>query len=283
MIEMLWRRAMESNDRATPERRAQFERDLEAEVSRIGEIKVRQHYAADIAGRIRSLFGHARAAGRRFSLPGFIRQRAASEGMSPRRRGWAAPKPWELVQPASPELKASARKSHSRQAAERRESAILSAVINHPPLLDDFAEVFAELEFSAAELDSLRREIIDIAALEASLDAASLRKYLLCRGFGPLLERIDRQFRRLKEWFVLPDAAASDVRTGFRQMVALHRKTVTLARELMVAEAALAEDPSEENLKVLNEIREQMRSQAGEEALIDGFGAESGRPQGPVA
>jgi DNA primase len=132
-------------------------------------------------------------------------------------------------------------------------------------------------------LDSLRREIIDIAALEASLDAAYLRDHLHRKGFGPLLERIEMQFRRLREWFVLPDAAANDVRTGFRQMVALHRKTVTLAKDLKLAEAVLADHPSEENLKVLNEIREQMRSSAGEEALIDGFGEESGRPQGPVA
>ena len=124
---------------------------------------------------------------------------------------------------------------------------------------------------------------LDIAALEASLDAAGLRTQLDRKGFGPLLERLDLDFRRLREWFVLPDAAANDVRTGFRQMVALHRKTVTLARELTLAEAALAEHPTDENLKVLNEIREQMRSSAGEEALIDGFGEESGRPQGPVA
>lgn len=193
------------------------------------------------------------------------------------------PKPWELVQPASLELKTLARKSQSRQSAERRERAILMAIVNHPRLLDDFAEIFAEIEFSARELDSLRREIIDIAALEASLDAALLRDHLHRKGFGPLLERIDIQFQRLREWFVMPDAAASDVRTGFRQMVALHRKSVTLARELEAAEGMLAEQPSEENLKVLNEIREQMRSAAGEEALIDGFGEDSGRPQGPVA
>jgi DNA primase len=66
-------------------------------------------------------------------------------------------------------------------------------------------------------------------------------------------------------------------------MVALHRKAVTLARDLKQAEAKLAEHPTDENLKVLNEIRDQVRSAAGEEALIDGFGEQSGRPQGPVA
>lgn len=287
MVEMLWRRALDGNDRSTPERRAQFERDLEAEVARIGDGKVRQYYGADVGRRIRSLFGAAPAKRWRVPFPGAgsgkfsgsMGQGRARGG----RKGFSFPKPWELAQPASLELKALARHAPSRQSAERRERAILMAIVNHPRLLDDFAEIFAEIEFSARELDSLRREIIDIAALEASLDAACLRDHLHRKGFGPLLERIEMQFRRLREWFLLPDAAANDVRTGFRQMVALHRKTVTLAKDLKLAEAALADHPSEENLKVLNEIREQMRSSAGEEALIDGFGEESGRPQGPVA
>jgi DNA primase len=281
MIEMLWRRALEANDRATPERRAQFERGLEEEVSRIGDSKVKQYYGAEVGQRIRSLFGTGEARRFRPRLAAFRKVQAGGRG--PRRGGWVFPKPWEVAQPPSLELKALARKTQSRQAAERREKAILLALVNHPHLLDHFAESFAELDFSAPELDRLKGEIIDIAALEASLDAAGLRDQLDRKGFGPLLERLDLEFTRLREWFVLPDAAANDVRTGFRQMVALHRKSVILARELNLAEAALAEHPTDENLKVLNEIREQMRSAAGEEALIDGFGEESGRPQGPVA
>jgi len=283
MIEMLWRRAVESNDRSTPERRAQFERELEAEVAQIGDHKVRQYYAADVGRRIRQLFGTVPQRGWRTPFPGMGRKLSAVTAKNRSGRGWTMPKPWELVQPASFELKALAQRGQSRQAAERRERAILMAIVNHPRLLDDFAEVFAELEFSGAELDRLKREIIDIAALEASLDAATLRDHLHRKGFGPLLDRTDSQFQRLREWFVLPEAAANDVRTGFRQMVALHRKAVTLAKDLRLAEAALAEHPTDENLKVLNEIRDQVRSAAGEEALIDGFGEESGRPQGPVA
>jgi DNA primase len=283
MIEVLWRRALAGNDRSTPERRAQFERALESEIQRIGDSKVRQHYAADVAGRVRALFGGPPSPRRwRSPLPGF-KARPGLGFQGGGRRGWVPPKPWEYAQPASFELKALARAGRSRQSAERRERAIMLAVVNHPELLQDFTESLAEIEFSTPALDSLRRDIIDIAALEASLDSAALRNHLERKGFGPLLERIEIQFERLKEWFVLPEAAVKDVRTGFRQMVALHRKTVTLARELDAAEAALADHPSDENLKVLNEIREQMRSAIGEEALIEGFGEDSGRPQGPVA
>jgi DNA primase len=61
-------------------------------------------------------------------------------------------------------------------------------------------------------------------------------------------------------------------------MIALHRKTVTLERELRVAEAAFAADPTEENLNALSAVREQLSSHAGSEAQIEGFGIASGRP-----
>ena len=280
MSEILWRRALAGNDRSTPERRARFERDLEREVERINDGKVRQHYAADIAARLQSLWGgNAPRRGRQWAYPS--RAPVARGRFEPGRRN--LPRAWEMVTPASPELKALSGRGAHRLTTERRERLILLTVVNHPRLLDEFAEAFAELEFSSRELDSLRREIIDIAALEASLDADLLRNHLDRKGFGPLLGRIETQFERFREWFALPDAAAEDVRTGFRQMVALHRKSVTLSRELKVAEDSLAHDPSDENLKVLNEIREQLRSATGEEALIEGFGEASGRPQGPVA
>jgi DNA primase len=61
-------------------------------------------------------------------------------------------------------------------------------------------------------------------------------------------------------------------------MIALHRKTITLERELKAAEAVFVADPTEENLTALMAVREQMSSHAGQEAQIEGFGAASGRP-----
>ena len=93
-----------------------------------------------------------------------------------------------------------------------------------------------------------------------------------------MLDRLEDQAKRLNEWFLGSGAAHDDARTGLRQMIALHRKTVTLERELKAAEAAFVVDPKEENLNALNAVREQLSSQAGAEAQIAGFGAASGRP-----
>jgi DNA primase len=93
---------------------------------------------------------------------------------------------------------------------------------------------------------------------------------------------MEAQARRLNEWFLGSAAAHDDARTGLRQMIALHRKSVTLDRELRAAEAAFAEDPSEDNLNTLNAVREELSSHAGAEAQIEGFGQASGRPAGDI-
>ncbi len=127
-----------------------------------------------------------------------------------------------------------------------------------------------------ASLTRSGAQIIDIAALAEGLDGSAIKDHLNDRGFGPLLARLESQAIRLNEWFLDPGAASADARTGLRQMFALHRKSVTLDRELKAAEAAFAADPTEENLAVLNQIREELASHAGSEAQIEGFGEASG-------
>jgi DNA primase len=57
----------------------------------------------------------------------------------------------------------------------------------------------------------------------------------------------------------------------------LHRKAGTLHKELKDAEAALAAEPSEANLARLVDIQAELANSDGIAALIDGFGASSGR------
>jgi len=155
-------------------------------------------------------------------------------------------------------------------------------VINHPALLDDMVELFAEMSFASPVLDSLRREILDIAALSEGLDSGQLRDQLEARGRAGDVRHVVARANRLRLWFIEPDAALKDVIVGFRQLLGRHRKTATLERELTAAEARLADDPTEENLQHLNEIREQLLSTTDEEASVEGFGASSGRPADQV-
>ena len=165
-----------------------------------------------------------------------------------------------------------------QKGAERRERMIVLTLINHPELLHEFIGQFAELELTTRELDSIRTQIIDSAALGFGLDGTDLKGHLIATGLGPLLDRLETQAKRLNEWFLGSGAAQDDARTGLRQMIALQRKTVTLERELRAAEAVFIADPTEENLNALTVVREQLSSHAGAESRIAGFGAASGRP-----
>ena len=60
-------------------------------------------------------------------------------------------------------------------------------------------------------------------------------------------------------------------------IVTLHRKARTLNRELKDAERALGDDPSEANLAWIRDVQNRLAALEGTEALIEGFGASSGR------
>ena len=119
---------------------------------------------------------------------------------------------------------------------------------DQPPWVDfDHLDTLCELEFGSDELNSMRRQIIDIAALQEGLDGRMLRDHLSARGYGAAIVRMEAQAGRLNSWFVFPDAALADAGTGLSQMLALYRKTVTLERELKIAERVLAEETTEGN------------------------------------
>ena len=273
LSDILWQRALDGNDRSTPERRAQFERDLRNLVNVIGDDVVKKHYLADIGARLQALWQPANGEWR---MANRGRPRSPRSPFDTRHSPFA--KPWDIAQPASAQLKRLAASSSFHRGAERRERMIVLSVINHPELLNEFLDEIAGLELTTPELDSVRTQIIDSAALGFGLDGTDLRSHLIAKGLGSLLDRLETQAKRLNEWFLGSGAAQDDARTGLRQMIALHRKTVTLERELRVAEAAFAADPTEENLNALNAVREQLSSHAGAEAQIEGFGIASGRP-----
>jgi DNA primase len=259
LSEVLWRRALDANDRLTPERKARFETELLAQCAGIADQSVRTHYLADMRRRLRELWYQApspdRRTGRRLRFP--------------------------VQSEVSRELKTMVG-AGSDAARQRREGTIILAMINHPELISSHLDTLCELELDVPELDSMRRQIIDIAALHEGLDGRRLRDHLSARGYGAAIVRIEAQASRLNSWFVLPDAALADAETGLSQMLALYRKTVTLERELKIAERVLAEDTTEGNLRRLNDIREELRSATGTEVAVEGFGAASGRSQRPV-
>jgi DNA primase len=105
-----------------------------------------------------------------------------------------------------------------------------------------------------------------------------MRVAIAARDLGALLARVEQAITHPSDWPASKEAAAEDVSLWWTHVVSLHRKSRTLHKELKDAEQALGNEPNEENLAWLRDIQARLAALDGAEALIDGFGAPSGRP-----
>ena len=110
------------------------------------------------------------------------------------------------------------------------------------------------------------------------LGREALAGELTRRGFADVLKRIEHTLTPPAVWGARPQAAASDVLLTWKQLIALHRQWHSLTRELKDAETALGQDNTEANYARLRDVKARLASLEGTEALIEGFGASSGRP-----
>jgi DNA primase len=193
---------------------------------------------------------------------------------------YQGPSPRDRVPPPSQRLATSSIVRGFRASLPPREALILTAVLNHPWLLDAHAEELAELEFRHPEADRLRRALLDAEAghSHAPMSPEMLREAVTATGFGATLARVEGALTHFSDWPARPEAAADDVGRWWDHVVTLHRKQRTLNRELKDAERALGTEPSEENLHWLKDVQERLTALEGSEALIEDFGVLSGRP-----
>ena len=149
LAEVLWMRETEAGGFDTPERRAALEARVAEVTAAIGDEAVRRYYRQDFGDRaapaVRADARRDRASRPRATLgrAGRRPQRRIARG----RRGRAAPAVFAGDEPyvvASPQLAASPLHRGHRAAIPRREALILQTALNHPWLLHDHLEEFAE-------------------------------------------------------------------------------------------------------------------------------------------
>jgi len=275
LIAVLWMRETESGDFSTPERRAALESRLADLLRHIADKRVRRHYGEDIAARLKRLWqGEAGAAparqSGRYERPGQPRLRT---GRHPSRRN--ADPPW-MAAAASESLKSSPL-VRGVSLARSREALLLRTLLNHPWLLEQYAELISALSFRDQQFARLRDQMLNLQAGDKDLDSGALHTQLSREDNGAALEQVSRALTHKSDWFAEPGASHSDVETGWRQIVALHRRSVELERELAAAERAFQAEESEQALARLYDIRRQLSNLEGTEAVIEGYGAGSGR------
>jgi DNA primase len=283
LADMLWARETEGHTFATPERRAALEARINEVTSGIADDSVRKYYRQDFNARLSQFFAPAQAPRGNF-------QRGQGQGQNWRERGnsnWqprnGAPQrpaiggkntPYVVV---SQQLASSPVHRGHRTAVPKREALILQAALNYPWLLHDHLEELASLEFHHADAERLKGALIDIAAHAAAPDAEAIKAELAGRNLTETMERIGASITTQSVWGARPDAAPEDVLVTWQQLVALHRQWHSLTRELKDAEQALGQDNSEANYLRLRDVKARLARMDGTEALIEGFGASSGR------
>jgi len=268
LVEMLWLREIESARLDTPEQRAALEKRIGELLQQIADETVRRYYRDDFRSRLARLFSPEQG---RAAAP----RREARE-FRPRQPGRTLPS--RVATTRSPNLANSPILRGHHAAVPPREVLILLAVLNHPWLLSDHAEEFAELELVHADAVALRKAVLEAAARGDISDPKALAEMLEAAGAVPVRTRMERAISHGADWEIRPESAPGDVLAWWHQIVSLHRRKRTLSRELREAERAFGAEPTEANQARLLDLHERLAILDGTEALIEGFGAQSGRP-----
>jgi DNA primase len=303
LASMLWTRETEGHSFDTPERRAALDARINEVTNGIADESVRKYYRQDFQDRLRQFFAPAQNQG--YAQRGNFQQRGqgGAQGSNWREnaggqnsggkfgskfggkfggKNFGGNRP-EVGSRNTPYVVVSQQMATSplhrgfRTSVPLREALILQAAINHPWLLHDHLEELSQLEFRHPEAERLKAALIDIAAHAAAADSAGINAELAARSLTEIARRIEAAITTSSVWGARPDAAPEDVLVTWQQLVALHRQGQALVKELKDAELALGHEPSEANYLALRDVKNRLERMDGTEALIEGFGASSGR------
>ena len=282
LVDVLFEREWAGRDWSTPERRAGLEKALKTLISQIEDESVRAHYRQALGQRLRAAWGEpvdgrgaprdgAGARGgaggnRSGSWPraGALGTRSGPSGALRRGPGGRAFPPslgqgTERVNPSSSLRKSALVSSEGPQTAHR-EAVLIKAVLNHPWLIEDQAEVLADLPFTSSALSGLRDAILSAHALDNSLDTESLRTHLNKSSVGKVLSLVERSVSHKCDRFAEPQAGRSEVADGWRHALAMHERHVGLQQSLEAAERAWHDDRSEVSFARICDLKRQLEA-----------------------
>jgi len=189
LSQVLWRAETEDKDFSTPERRAGLERSLGEIVGAIGDGKIADYYRRDFEQRVYDAFKRRAAPPERQTwkndrfTPRYARTGRAGERPRPGQPGGG-----ETVSTA---VKASMLARSGRHGARHvKEFEIAALLLAEPALAERHGEMLAELPFSDASLDSLRQQLLNLAASGSRLEKQGLENHLVRLGMAETVERL---------------------------------------------------------------------------------------------
>ena len=230
LSDIIW--SMETRDRDfnTPERIAGLEKRLEDRALSVADRKVQYQYKEFFRNKLREMkdsISSIQRSGNRYKKPfefrGYNRgEHSRTTSMANFSRGRRSP----------------------RILKKRLEQVLLAVIINHPGLLNGFAEDIASVNVSDEMLDNLRQEILKLHAEVVELDAERLKNHLIDAGNREILQSVLDPEVYVHAGFARVDASEENVRAGFLEV---------LSRQLEPARRADLEDARQEFIKAPTE------------------------------
>ena len=140
--------------------------------------------------------------------------------------------------------------------APYREALLMQAIVNHPWLIDEHAELIAGLTLTSKPLSELRDALLSLHVEHNFLDRSQVQTHLTNQGLAKILALVERAITHKGDKFAEPEADRAAVDTGWRHVLALHEKQVGLRRALDSAEQVWLAEGSEEALTRICELQE---------------------------
>ena len=214
MVNLLWQRETEGRSFDSPERKATLDKSLRAQLKRITDASIRNHYGEEIKRLRWDLFGQRPRTDSRADLPAF----------GSARKGRFQPP----ILNALPSTKGSLLATANPQVEEQlREAVILATLITHPTLIARFESALERVALTGDDHLTLRRLILantgaDAAQLHdhirasapAALDALMARPHVMIAP--PVRNRADAELATL---CLAEELAKLEARRGARREI----------------------------------------------------------------
>ena len=265
LADTLWARETEGRVHDTPERRAGLERTFRETLRQIGDEDVRRHYEQDMRERVVAAFGTARGAERK----GYGKGRG-------RGRGWGERESVRTGRVVASEGLVR-RLAATTETISPREGTLMALLVNHPALVAGEYDAVADLEWGSGSLRRLHSALLDVFAEGEPGDVEAVAEALRERGHGEVLDRITVAAHARGDWTVMAGTAHEDALDCFAQLVHLQQRGIILERELRELRLAAEADLTESNWSRILELQREVEAVANVEAVLDGYGAASGR------
>jgi DNA primase len=268
LVDVLWEREWNAGAWTTPERRAAFEERLRNLIRTIPDPGIRMHYGQLFKDRLWQAWRTmGRGGGTKSGSAGrqsqYVDWRNAMSYNQARRGSERASARHRQAVPRSRGLVQSTMVMGGDETLTPREAQLVRALINHPWLIEEFAEDIAELTFASPVAARLKSQIEMLCLSDNCLDNAALRNHLERLRLGSDVELVERVATHKGDKFAEPETDRVDVEAGWRHALALHGRQ-TLRHELEAAEAEYRDTGDDE---VMSRIVEIQRRIAASEAF----------------